>query len=139
MTADFNYNFPGGSQIAGQRVLAQVSNVDMTAAAADSAFVFNLIPNKYIIRRIVAERISGAFGVACAGGIYTATAKGGTAIVAAAQSYAALTGANKFVDCTLAAVAGTDVQTATSLYVNLTTGNTGALVANFYIFGDILS
>jgi hypothetical protein len=73
-----------------------------------------------------------------AGGVYTAAAKGGTAIVAAAQLYVALTAAAKFLDLTLAAILGTDVRTESLLYLSLTTGQGVAATADIYIYGDIL-
>ncbi len=83
---------------------------------------------------IVAARVSGAFSSACAGGIYTAPARGGTAIVAAAQSYANLTGENSLVVCTLGAI--TTAFTLTP-YLNLTTGNGASLIADLYIYGSV--
>lgn len=84
---------------------------------------------------IVANRISGAFGVACVGGIYTAAAKGGTALVAAAQSWALLTGALTSVT---AALAVASIQSTAALYLSLTTGNTGALTADHFVYGLVL-
>lgn len=57
-----------------------------------------------------------------AGGIYTAASKGGTAIVAAAQTYTALTTAAAVQALTINSTAA---QTATQLYFSLTTGTTG--------------
>lgn len=84
---------------------------------------------------IYANRVSGAFGTACAGGIYPTAAKAGTALVAAGQSWAALTGANTSVTATLAV---TSVQTTATLFLSLTTGNTGALVADLFVYGIVL-
>lgn len=115
-----------------------VRNVDMTATG-DNALVWQMpVPSRYIVRRCIARRVSGAFGVACLGGLYTAASKGGSAIVAATQTYAALTGAGLVVDTTLAAIALTTVVTANPLYFALTTGNTGALVADIYVWVDVL-
>jgi hypothetical protein len=91
----------------------------------------------YVPTKILAKHVSGGASVACAGGIYTAASKGGSAIVAAAQSWLNLTGAGKIVDATLAAVVGTDVRTETPI-LSLTTGSTAAVTADVYVFGVIL-
>jgi hypothetical protein len=114
------------------------ANMQLTTDQAFTWLIPN-VPSQYVLRRVVAVLRSGAFSVACAGGIYTATAKGGNALVAAAQSWANLTGANKIVDATMAAVNGTDATVASTLYLSLTTGNSAALVADLYGFIDVLS
>lgn len=86
----------------------------------------------------VAVLRSGAFNTACAGGIYTATAKGGNAIVAAAQSYANLTAYGKIVNLTLAAVASTDMVAVAPLYFSLTTGNGAALTGDVLLWGIVI-
>lgn len=114
--------------------LFSISAADMELTT-DQQFTKLFTGTLWIPTQIVAVRASGAFGSACAGGIYTAASKAGTAIVAAGQSWAALTGANTTVLATLATQAG---QTATP-YLSLTTGNTGALTATIYIYGVILT
>ena len=91
--------------------------------------------NTYIPTIISVVWVSGAFNTACAGGLYTAATKGGTAIVAAAQSYAALTGSGTSVNC---AIAATGPFTATPI-LSLTTGNSAALTATFVVWGVILA
>lgn len=116
-----------------------VRNVDFTAASTDNALIWQIpVPSRYIVRRMLARRVSGAFGIACLGGLFTATSRGGNAIVAATQTFAGLTGAGLVVDATLAAIAATTVVTASTLYFNLATGNTGALVGDVYIYIDVL-
>ena len=78
--------------------------------------------------------VSGAFNTACAGGIYTAAAKGGTAIVAAGQSYAALTGAGTALN---AAIAASGPFSVTPIF-SLTTANSAALTGNLFIWGVII-
>lgn len=93
--------------------------------------------SRYVVRKIVVNNASISLTTA-AGGVYTATAKGGTALVAAGQVYSALTASTKFVDLTLEAVAGTDVVTATTLYLSLTTAQGAAATADVYVYGDAL-
>ena len=91
---------------------------------------------KYIVRGVTVTNASINLTTA-AGGVYNAASKGGDAIVANSQVYTALTAATKFVDLTLAI---TDtVQTASTLYLNLTTKQGSAATADVYIWADILS
>lgn len=105
------------------------------AVTTDQAFTRNFGGTLWVPSHIHAVRKSGAFGVTCAGGIYTAASKGGNAIVGAAQSYAALTGASTSV---LAALAIATIQTSATLFLSLTTGNTGALTADLFVYGFVL-
>jgi hypothetical protein len=70
-----------------------------------------------------------------AGGFYTATAKGGTPIVAAAQVYTGLTNAATVLDLTLAVPTQSFVS-STPLYLNLTTKQGVAATADIYVYGD---
>lgn len=82
---------------------------------------------------IVVNCKSGAFNTACAGGVFTAASKGGSAIVAVGQSYATLTGVNAQVHPAIQA--NLTSFTATPI-LSLTTGNTGALTADWFFYGD---
>ncbi len=110
------------------------ANLQLTT---DQAFSKNGSFTTYVITAVIARRASGAVVTSCLGGIYTAATKGGTPLVAATQSWANLTGANKIVEATLAAVNATDAQTATPI-LSLTTGSTGACTADFTIYGYAL-
>jgi len=92
---------------------------------------------KVKITDIFAVQVTGGATVACTGGIYTASAKGGIAIVSAAQSWLGLTGADKVVKP--ASNYDTDIITlniaAPLLYLSLTTGSTGACTADIFVFG----
>lgn len=87
---------------------------------------------KYLIRYITVTNASISLTTA-AGGIYTAAAKGGTALVAAGQSYSALTAATITLDLTLAVPNAT--QTATPIVFSLTTPQGAAATADIYVFG----
>ena len=106
-------------------------------STSDQAFVKNGTFTTYVITKVMARHKTGAASVVCAGGVYTAAAKGGSALVAAAQSWVNLTATNKIVDASLAAVIATDAQTATPI-LSLTTGSTGACTADLFIFGFAL-
>lgn len=126
----------GGQQVAQTRIaqlLYVLRNADMTLTT-DQTFTKQFGGSNYIVTGIYGKRISGAFGTACLGGIYDTAAKGGNALVAATQTWATLTGAGTAQTGTLAAIALTVISTATPI-LSLTTGNTGALVADIFIFG----
>jgi hypothetical protein len=98
-------------------------------------------PSKWIPRRITAQNASVSLTTA-AGGIYTAAGKTGTVIVAAAQVYSALTTPTKWKDLTIDATGGgptTDVQTATTIFFALTTGQGAPATGDIYIWGEDLS
>lgn len=108
-------------------------------STADQAMV--VASSKYIVNQVFIENASVNMTTA-AGGIYTAPAKGGVVIVAAATVYTSLTTTAKFKSAALDATAGgptTDVMTAGTLYLSLTTGQGAPATADVYIFGDDLT
>jgi hypothetical protein len=72
-----------------------------------------------------------------AGGVYPAASKGGTAIVAAAQVYTALTAATIILPLTLAT--GNTRYTVSSVFLSLTTGQGTAATCDFYLIGNDLT
>lgn len=127
----------GYTPIAGANVMQALfvlRNADLTLTS-DQAFTKLFTGTKYAVTSAYAIQKTGAFGVAALGGVYTAASKGGTPIIAAAQSYAALTGT---LTSALPVIAVLSVQNATPLILSMSTGNTGALTADFFIFGVIL-
>lgn len=86
----------------------------------------------FVVTHVVAKRVSGAASVACAGGIYDAAAKGGNAIVAAAQSWVTLA-ASVIVQATVATL--TAQLSASTINLSLTTGSTAAVTADVFVFG----
>lgn len=90
---------------------------------------------KYIVRKITVTNASTNLTLA-AGGIYTATSKGGTALVAATQVYTTLSSATKYLDLTLGALLTTDTQALANLYFSLTTAQGATATADIYIIGD---
>lgn len=118
----------------GQPLFA-LRSADMTLTS-DQAFTKVGSFTNYAVTSIWANRKTGAGSVACAGGIYTAATKGGDALVSAVQSWVTLA-ANKVVQATLAALVGTNLETATPI-LSLTTGSSAALTADIFIFGVVL-
>lgn len=117
-----------------QHVLASKLGANMNITT-DQAIV--MPAGRWVVRKIVVDNASISLTTA-AGGIYTAASKGGTAIVAAAQVYSALTASDKFLDLTLAAAMATDILTATTIYFSLTTAQGAAATADIFIIGDRL-
>lgn len=103
---------------------------------SDQALTKVFTGTNYIVTAIAGVRKTGGATVVCAGGIYTAAAKAGTAVVAAAQSWIALTGALGSINATLAAL--TAALSADPLYVSLTTGSTAAVTGDVFVFGVVV-
>ncbi len=122
------------------RMLGRIIGANMNSTA-DQAITG--LPSKWIPRRFFAQNASADLSAATIplGGIYTAAGKGGTAIVAATQSYVALSTAAKWVDLTLAAavLTTTDVLTATTVYFSLSTAHGSAATADVWLFGEDLT
>jgi hypothetical protein len=95
------------------------------------------LPARYRLTEILVTNASVSLTTA-AGGVYSGAGKTGTVVVAAAHVYTALTGAAKFLELTLEAIAGTDVFTVTTLYLSLTTPQGAAAIADVYLFGQVL-
>lgn len=125
-----------GMILGNNRLIGTLIGANMNSTA-DQAFSMTAGAGKYVVRTIVATNASASL-VLAVGGIYTATAKGGTAIVAAGQAYSALTTATKSLDLTIAAAGIGSTFTASPLYLALTTGLGSAATADLYIFGDVL-
>lgn len=120
-----------------QQLLFEGRGIDFQSVA-DQGLTKRFSGVAYRITQIVAVRRSGGASVVCAGGIYTAAARSGNALVSAAQSWIGLSGAGKLVDAVLTALTGTDIQTANPIYLSLTTGSTAAVTADVFIYGVIL-
>lgn len=119
------------------RALWVIRAADMQSVA-DQPFTKQQTFTWFVPTAIIAIRKSGALGVTCLGGIYTGAAKSGNAIVAAIQSWALLTGVDKMVLPSLAAIAATDQQSSNTLFLSLTTGSLTALTADIFVYGDIV-
>jgi hypothetical protein len=114
-------------------LLGRLLSADMNSTADQAIYV---VSSNYVLYGILATNASTSLTTA-AGGVYTAVSKGGTAVVAAGQTYTALTGSTKALWLTIAA-AGQDRLTAAPLYLSLTTGQGSAATADLYVFGYAL-
>jgi hypothetical protein len=120
-------------------LLGKLVAADMNSTA-DQRIVMFSNPSKFILRRIVVTNASISLTTA-AGGVYTATSKGGTAVVASSQAYSSLSASTLFLDLTLntSGSASTTVKSSIpNLYLSLTTAQGAAATADVYVYGDIL-
>ena len=127
-------NVGGLPAVSSQQLLFIGRNLDFQSTA-DQTLAKQFNGTQYVITSILATRKSGAASVACAGGVYTASAKGGSAIVAAVQSWVTLA-TGVLVPATIAIT--TSALTATPLFLSLTTGSTTAVTGDVFVFGNIL-
>lgn len=121
-----------GSGLIHYNILGKLLGANMNSTADQSIPIRSA---NYIIKEIVIANASTSLSLA-AGGFYTAPSKGGSAIVAAIQTYSALTGSTLILNPTLAL--GTTKRTESPLYFALTTAQGGAATADIYIFGYAL-
>lgn len=121
-----------------QRVLATLLSAnfndtgDQPIALPDTLICFQLTG-------IIVARPTGSLTLA-AGGFYTEASKGGTPIVAAAQTYAALNANTKLMQPTLTAYAASQAFTRAQLpdwavYLSLTTAQGSDYTADVYLLG----
>lgn len=123
------------SAIAGQQCLAFLSGANLNSTADQHLTVVALGANA-VIRRIVAYTGAGTVTLV-AGGVYTAASKGGTAVVAAGQSWSTVS-SSVSLDLTVAAGVLTGPITLSNLYLSLTTAAGSAATCNIAVFGDVL-
>lgn len=136
----------GGERIRGVAVFGKVaaagggSTTEMLLATVTGAN-FNVTTDQSItipaqawrITRITVTNASISMTTA-AGGFYNAASKGGTAIVAAAQVYSALTSAGVILTCTIAVPANV----VTPIYFALTTAQGVAATADIRVYGTLV-
>lgn len=128
---------PAGAAVTGtEQILWRIIGANMNSTA-DQPFTKLLPFVNFLITRIRVVNASTNLLIA-AGGVYTTTAKGGTPIVAAAQVFSGLTGGTLGLDLTVSAF-GLGLQSASALYLSLTTAAGGASTADFHVFGYPLS
>lgn len=101
----------------------------------DQALTRQFTGTNYVVTNVMTVTKSGAFGLACTGGVYTGAGKTGDAVVSAAQSWNGLTSTES-----TSVVPSSNIiqkqETATP-FLSLTTGNTGTLTADLFIQGMV--
>lgn len=113
----------------GPRLLFVLKGANMNSTA-DQAFTPQGAIASYMPTQIISTNASVSLTLA-AGGVYDTAAKGGTAIVAAAQVYSSQTTALKNNALTLA---NTDTRTAAPI-LSLTTAQGSAALSDLFFFG----
>jgi hypothetical protein len=119
------------------RVLCSIRAANFNSTA-DQACAILASVTAWAPTSIVATNCTGTFKLA-AGGVYPATSKGGTALVAAAQAYTALTGSAIVLGLTLAANIATTRYAINTVYLSLTTAAGSAATCDFYVIGNDLT
>lgn len=137
-TAAFAQLSGGGSttpsfQAGASRVLCSIRSANFNSTA-DQACTVPAAVTAWSPTSIAVTNCSASMTLA-AGGVYPATSKGGTALVAAAQVYTALTSASISLGLTLAANIATTRYTIGTVYLGLTTGQGTAATCDFYVIG----
>lgn len=119
------------------QLLFKLSSANLQSTADQPFSIIAYSGSAYMVTTIVARQRTGGASVTCAGGIYDTAAKGGNALVSAAQSWVTLA-SGVMVTATLAALTSTTLLTNTPI-LSLTTGSTAACTADVYVFGVDLS
>jgi hypothetical protein len=101
----------------------------------DQALSKQFSGTNYLVTRVVAARKTGGASVTCAGGVYSAASKGGSAVVAATQSWVTLA-SGILVNAAIEAI--TAILSSGTMYLSLTTGSTAAATADVFVYGVIL-
>lgn len=122
--------------INGSPSLCKIASANFNSTT-DQACVIPATVTKWTPTAIVVTNCSASMTLA-AGGVYPTTAKGGTAVVAAAQVYSAATSSSISVNLAIAAGSLTTPYTVNTVYLSLTTGQGSAATCDFFLFGNIL-
>jgi hypothetical protein len=116
-----------------QRQLCSIRAADFNSTA-DQLCVLPAAVTTYKIIEIFETNCSSSPGSA-AGGVYTAASKGGTAIVAASQTFVTAQAIAPTIPNTLATNMATTRFTANPLYLSLTTPKGSAVTCDMYVIG----
>lgn len=122
-----------GFATGGQRVLCSIRSANFNTTS-DQACAINVAVTAWAPTAIIATNCSTSLTLA-AGGVYPATSKGGTALVAAAQLYSTLTASSITLNLTLAAGIITTRYAINTVYLSLTTGQGSAATCDLFLVG----
>lgn len=117
-------------------IAAPLTGVDLNSGSTDNPVTITA-GSKYILTRVIVYNASTNLTTATLG-VFTAAGGGGTAL-AANQVLTPLTSSGKFMELTLAAVAGTDWLSNGTLQVRVGTPQGAAATASVILFGRVLS
>jgi hypothetical protein len=117
-----------------QRVLGSLRGANMNSTADQAIPIANGV-TKFLVTAIYVTNVSVS-QVLSVGGVYSATSKGGVAIVANTQVYSALTGTStQLLPLTIAAAGLVTALTVANVYFSLTTAVGSASTADVYVVG----
>lgn len=119
------------------RVLCSIRTANFNTTADQACTIPGTI-TAWAVSSIMVTNCTGTMTLAI-GGVYPTTSKGGTALVAAAQAYSALSSATIVLNATLAANIATTRYTVSTVYLALTTGAGSAATCDFYVIGTDLT
>jgi hypothetical protein len=132
--------------IGANTLIGRLLNVNMNlagsgAAAQDQQIPLFLPSSQYVRYTKISVKNCSESMTTAAGGVYTASAQGGTAVVASTQAYSALTGSTLALDLTIATTPGKTefggAAAPAALYVNLSTEQGTAGTCDFFVYGDV--
>jgi len=132
--------YPRVGDMSALRVLWKLIGANMNSTA-DQAFTKVGTFNTWIVP------IAGGFGrlvnpstslTTAVGGVYSATGKGGDALVANTQVYSGATGPTLGANLSITA-AGSGLRSDSAIYLSLTTPQGGAATADIYVVGVAIS
>lgn len=119
-----------------ETVLGYIDGANMNVDTDQVFTMLQPLTSPFSISKILATNASVDLDTAV-GGVYSASGKGGTAIVANTQVYTALTTSSKIVSLTLAS-GGTGNVFTSAPYLSLTTEQGAAATCDFYLIGNVL-
>lgn len=125
-------SYPPGPLLGTTCVLWKLVGANMNSTA-DQPFARTFGFNAFTINSIIVNNASTSLTLAV-GGIYGAVAKGAPLLAPATQIYSALTGPTKVLNTTATALSG-DMQTLSSIFLSLTTGQGATATADYYVVG----
>ena len=125
--------FPHATQV----LLASLIGANMNVTT-DQPLIprFDLTALKYAVNSILVTNASLSLTTAV-GGVYTAAAKAGTAIVAATQAYSGLTVSTSLLAATIAAAGSASVFSVAPI-LSLTTAQGAAATVDVYLIGTVI-
>jgi hypothetical protein len=134
---DLNGTFPNPGALGMNRVLCSIRSASFTVTT-DQACAIPAAITAWAPTAIWATKCSGTLTLAV-GGIYPATSKGGTPLVAATQVYSSLTTSALVLPLTLASGIATNRYAINTVYLSLTTAGSGGAACDVYVLGQDLT
>ncbi|MDE2096314.1 MAG: hypothetical protein KGL39_03645 [Patescibacteria group bacterium] len=120
------------------QLLFSLTGADFNSTSDQQLTAATGFPSTYSLDQILVTNASTSLTTAV-GGFYTATSKGGTTVVPAAETYTELTGSTVIKRLDFNTGANTTNDLGSSLYFSLTTAQGATATADIYVFGKPLT